>query len=323
MARSSLSRKNTSSKRFKKIGLITKLQSEDALQCLWSLLKYAGRQSNSFQWIAENTAAPLIKKQKNFSKLPIKFSSIDQMASYCDLLVAIGGDGTILRAARYLLHKNAWKNTPLLGVNAGHLGFLSFVGANEAAKTLDAILNSSQKTQIEERSCLKVVIERKGRAYRSFDVLNDCVLSKGSLSRIFEFHVVIDGEFLSSYRADGLIASSPTGSTAYNLAAGGSIIAPNIPAIQLTPICAQMFSNKPIVISDSHEISLSVGRHSSDVFLTLDGHTGLRIEPTDKIKISKSSKMIRFLRPPGMKYSHYFHSLRQKLKWGLVSKASA
>jgi NAD+ kinase len=179
----------------------------------------------------------------------------------------------------------------------------------------------STRPKTERRSCLQVGIERNRKTFRQFHVLNDAVLSKGSLSRIFEFNVEVDGQFLSSYRADGLIVSSPTGSTAYNLAAGGSILDPTIPAVQLTPICPQSFSNQPIVVSDHHRIDLSVGRHSSDVFLTLDGHTGLRIEGQDRVRVEKSGKSVGFLLPPGMDWTHYFHSLRQKLKWGLVSGA--
>jgi NAD+ kinase len=247
-----------------------------------------------------------------YKKMPLH-----DFASECDLLISIGGDGTILRGARFLLGGEGWKKAALLGINAGHLGFLTFVPADESRATLRKILANPHLPTFEERICLEASLFRKGKIHKKFHVLNDCVLNKGSLSRIFEFHIEIDKEFLSSYRADGLIVSTPTGSTAYNLAAGGAIVAPRIPAMQLTPICPQSFSNKPIVIADSHEIGLQLGKHSTDIFLTLDGQTGIRIESGDEVKIRKSPKSIKFLLPPGMTFSHYFHSLRQKLKWGL------
>lgn len=251
--------------------------------------------------------------------------SFKSLLDHSDLILSIGGDGTILRCARNLLESNRWSKAKLLGVNAGHLGFLTFINPQEADSSLELTLKFPSKTRIEERSCLEVRIERSGKVWKKFQALNDCVLSKGSLSRIFEFHVEVDREFLSSYRSDGLIVSTPTGSTAYNLAAGGSILEPTIPALQLTPVCAQSLSAKPIVISDRRTVILSLGRHSSDVYLTIDGHTGIRVQSKDRIHISKSERSIQFLMPPSLNSSHYFPSLRQKLKWGtsLVFKGSA
>ncbi len=303
------------------VGIITKLQDSDALKLLTRYLPLLSQfhQDNRIKFHIEAPAAQLLKHSAKSHLKFLQISSIDKMAKTCDLILIVGGDGTMLRAARFLLHRDGWKRCVLLGINAGHLGFLTFLNALDAQKNIKNVLTGNRKSTLELRSCLQVTIERNGRVYRHYHVLNDCALSKGSLSRIFEFHVELDSEFLSSYRADGLIVSTPTGSTAYNLAAGGSIIEPEIPAIQLTPICPQSFSNKPIVVSDKKTIGLSLGRHSSDVYITLDGHTGLRIEATDKIFIRKSSKTVRFLVPPGMDSSHYFSSLRQKLKWGLVS----
>lgn len=303
---------------FKNVGIITKLQNDAAIECLKHLMpvfKDIQGRAPRMNFYIEAAAMPVLRIRNSFLK-PL---SIDRMAEQCDLMIAIGGDGTILRCARYLLHKQGWRKSMLLGVNAGHLGFLTFLAAHEARKSLTDTLLMSTRPKTERRSCLQVAIQRNKRTFREFHVLNDAVLSKGSLSRIFEFHIEVDSHFLSSYRADGLIVSTPTGSTAYNLAAGGSILDPTIPAVQIAPICPQSFSNKPIVVSDRHRIDLSIGRHSSDVFLTLDGHTGLRVEAQDRVRCEKSSKSVNFLLPPGMDWTHYFHSLRQKLKWGLVS----
>lgn len=317
-----LTRKRTSVSKswFKTVGIVAKLQSESSVECLRHLLpvfKEMGSRNRKIKFFVEPATFTSLRMRKSF----LQPMAIDRMAEHCDLLIAIGGDGTILRCARYLLYKDAWKRCHLLGINAGHLGFLTFVPAHEAKKILGDTLSLRVRPKIVKRACLEVGIERNRKIFRKFHVLNDAVISKGSLSRIFEFNVEVDREFLSSYRADGLIVSSPTGSTAYNIAAGGSILDPTISAIQLTPICPQSFSNKPIVLSDQHRVDVSVGRHSSDVYLTLDGHTGLRIEPQDRVRIEKSSKHIQFLLPPGMDWTYYFHSLRQKLKWGLVSGA--
>lgn len=294
----------------RKIGLVTKETDASELRRLWPQFQ---KLNVGASYYMEPSLHKALKPGKTASAMPIQ-----KMASTCDLLIAVGGDGTILRCAHHLLEGSGWKTASLLGINLGHLGFLSSLNATHFMGELKKILTMGTGLG-DERSCLQVSVKRGSKSFKQYHVLNDGVLSKGSLSRIFEFHIEVNGEFLSSYRADGLIVASPTGSTAYNLAAGGSIIEPRIPAIQLTPICAQYFSNKPIVISDQNTIGLSVGRHSSDVFLTLDGQIGLKIEETDKIEIKKSPKTIRFLLPPGGATSHYFHSLRQKLKWGLVS----
>jgi NAD+ kinase len=241
----------------------------------------------------------------------------EAMAEYVDLLLIVGGDGSVLRAARYLLAEKAWKHCHLLGINAGHTGFLSLVSLLDLESHLLNIFQKPASHLVEVRSCLDVEITRRNSAKKHlFRALNDCVLSKGTLSRLFESHVELDGEFLTSYRSDGLIVSTPTGSTAYNLAAGGSIMEPSIEALQLTPICAQSLSNKPIVISDRKRIQLQLGRHSSDVYLTVDGHTGREVNDEDRIEIRRSTKSIRFLVPAALSASHYYHSLRQKLKWG-------
>lgn len=307
----SLRKKN----KLKRIGLIVKQGDPETLRHLEKLVDYIvshERLSSSVQLLTERHVARLVRAK-------IRSQTADYIAEHADLVIALGGDGTILRAARRLLQCRRKELPPLLGINAGHLGFLNFVSPYEAEEVLDRLFKNFDSARVEERSCLHVTVVRRKKIYKEFHVLNDCVLSKGSLSRLFEFHIELNSEFLSSYRADGLIASTPTGSTAYNLAAGGSIIEPSIPAIQLTPICPQSLSNKPIVVSDQSLISLRLGRHSSDVFLTFDGQTGLKVESEDDILIRRSPKIIRFLLPPGMTSAHYFHSLRQKLKWGLVS----
>jgi len=252
----------------------------------------------------------------------IKTTSFEKLLEKSGVAITIGGDGTILRCTRHLLETENWATCSVIGVNAGKVGFLASLSGDEATKRLIPLLKKPSLFSVEERSCLKVSVIRNGKIYRTQHVLNDCVLSKGSLSRLFEFHIHINGEFVSSYRADGMIVSPPTGSTAYNLAAGGAILQPNIPAIQLTPIAPQAFSNKPIVLSDENEIALTLGKHSSDVYLTFDGQSGLQVMDKDRIVITRSLKSIRFLSPKSGSRAHFFHSLRQKLNWGLVENVS-
>lgn len=253
----------------------------------------------------------------------IKRLSDERLISQSDLILSVGGDGTLLRAARLLLAADSWNKAYLLGINAGRLGFLTLVHQGEITQTLHRLLNSKSKPELEKRACLEVQVNRAGKKLRSFHILNDAVIKNGSLSRLIEYKVHLDREFLSSYRADGLIISTPTGSTAYNLAAGGAILEPLIPAIQLTPICAQSFSNKPILVSDKHSVRVDLEDGAQDVYLTLDGHTAFKLKPRDQIQIRKSTKSIRLVLPSSASSSHYLHSLRQKLKWGLVSPRSA
>ncbi len=297
----------------RKIGFLCKEADPYAVRQLRRFFTTLEQHRDRYQFFLESSASgPLGSSRPKF----LKTLPTEKLAQSVDLLVVIGGDGSILRTSRILLDGSAWKRTPILGINAGHMGFLTYVGPNEGETFLDKLFSNPRSARVEVRACLDVAVERKGRIIERFEGMNDCVLSKGNLSRIFEFHVEIDAQFLSSYRADGLIVATPTGSTAYNLAAGGSIVEPSIGAFLLTPICAQSLSSKPIVVSDHHKISLSLGRHSTDLYLTVDGHTGIRMNSSDKIMIQRSAKSIRFLIPDGINSSHYFQSLRQKLKWG-------
>ena len=230
----------------------------------------------------------------------------------CDLLLTLGGDGTLLKGARLLLESDAWRSCRLAGINTGRLGFLASMGPGLDETQLKTLLSSSPE-YFASRSCLAVSVQKK-----KFDVLNDAVLTKGSISRLFEFSVYVNKQVFATYRADGLIVSTPTGSTAYALAAGGSIIEPSVPAVQLTPICPQAFSNKPIVISDLNRVLIEIVRSSSEVFLTLDGQISLQVDAKDSIEIARSEKCISLYQAAPSQQASYIHSLRHKLKWGLV-----
>ena len=235
-----------------------------------------------------------------------RVASIGEVAAGADVLVVLGGDGTLL-AASHLVDRPV----PVLGVNFGSLGFLTEITMPELYPTLEGVLRGEYR--FEERRMLHARVQQRDTADTTGDVLNDVVVTKAALSRIIEFDVAIDGLFVSAFRADGLIVSSPTGSTAYNLAAGGPILHPTLDAVVLTPICPHMLSNRPLVVSDrsSIEVRLRAGRES-DAHLTLDGQRGFPLRGGDVVTVTRSSRTIRLVKAQ----RDYFEVLRTKLKWG-------
>jgi len=230
-----------------------------------------------------------------------------EMAAQADALVVLGGDGTLL-AASHLLDD---RPVPVLGVNFGSLGFLTEITLPELYPVLQSVLDGNY--QYEERRMLRGLVRRPGQADQTADVLNDVVVAKATLSRIIELEVMVDGLFVYRFRADGLIVSSPTGSTAYNLAAGGPILHSRLPAMLLTPICPHMLTNRPLVVSDEAVAELHV-RHADDggVHLTLDGQRGFPLAGGDVVEITRSPRSVRLVK--GGK--DYYEVLRTKLKWG-------
>ncbi len=223
-------------------------------------------------------------------------------------LIVLGGDGTLLGAAR----KMGIYGIPILGVNLGGLGFLTETSHSELPEMLRLMIEN--KLDIQERTMLKTTVKREEREIFSFSVLNDAVINKRTLARIIDLEVYINKEFLTIFRADGLIISTPTGSTAYNLSAGGPIVHPTVGAFIITPICPFTLSNRPIIVPDSSVIEVKIKeKNDSSVVLTLDGQVGFDLKYNDKIMLSKSPYVIRLLKPSNRSY---FHILRTKLKWG-------
>jgi len=252
--------------------------------------------------VDERTAA-LVEVANSVS---CRVASIGEVAAGADVLVVLGGDGTLL-AASHLVDRPV----PVLGVNFGSLGFLTEITMPELYPTLEGVLRGEYR--FEERRMLHARVQQRDTADTTGDVLNDVVVTKAALSRIIEFDVAIDGLFVSAFRADGLIVSSPTGSTAYNLAAGGPILHPTLDAVVLTPICPHLLSNRPLVVSDrsSIEVRLRAGRES-DAHLTLDGQRGFPLRGGDVVTVTRSSRTIRLVKAQ----RDYFEVLRTKLKWG-------
>lgn len=225
-----------------------------------------------------------------------------------DTLIAIGGDGTLLRAIRMA----APREIPVLGIHMGYLGFLAEVTEDKLYEALEAL--RKDKFIRDERTMFEITLSRKNETITSQHILNDVVITKGALARIIDIEVWTDSTFITSYRADGLIVSTPTGSTAYNLAGGGPIVHPQVPAIILNPICPHVLSNRGIVLPDSREVTMVVksGKASDHIFLTLDGQKGFPLMPEDTIRVRRGSLKAVMLRYP---LSDFFCVLRSKLKW--------
>ena len=234
-------------------------------------------------------------------------ASAGEVVRQADALVVLGGDGTLLATSHVVQ-----KPIPVLGVNFGSLGFLTEITLAELYPALEGVLAGTYR--YEERRMLHAEVRRGGKAQSAGDVLNDVVITKAAFSRIIELDVAVDGAFVSSFRADGLIVSSPTGSTAYNLAAGGPILHPTLPAVVLTPICPHMLSNRPLVVGDGVTIEVSLrDARDGDVQIMLDGQQGFPLAPKDVVTVTRSAHAIRLVKAPER---DYFEILRTKLKWG-------
>jgi NAD+ kinase len=234
----------------------------------------------------------------------------DDMPDACDLMVVLGGDGTLIGMADRIAKSGA--DVPILGVNFGSLGFLTEITLPELYPALESVLAGT--AEIEERIMLRSRTLRDGTVHADCLALNDVVITKGALSRIIDLAVSINDRPAMRVRADGLIVASPTGSTAYNLAAGGPILHPEVDAMLLTPIAPHMLTNRPIVIPASSEVSVRPVMNGSneEVFVTFDGQSGHPLQPEDVISICRADRPMRLVRASTRTY---FDVLRQKLKW--------
>jgi NAD+ kinase len=226
-----------------------------------------------------------------------------------DAVVVLGGDGTLLRSVQRLSNED----TPVLGVNLGSLGFLTEITADEVEEALKTLVAGTYA--FSWRSLLTATLICKGEA-SVYDGLNDVTIAKAAtVSRIVEFTVLVGDKFVSNFRADGLIVSSPTGSTAYNLAAGGPILHPALDAVVLTPICPHMLSNRPLVIPASAPVTIRVRSSDSPVHVTVDGQWSREVTSADELVVSKGKRRLKLVTSASR---DYFEVLRTKLKWGEV-----
>jgi NAD+ kinase len=224
-----------------------------------------------------------------------------------NLVIVLGGDGTLLAAARAF----ARTTTPILSVNLGSLGFLTEIPLSELYSTLEAWCDNC--AEIEVRSMMRAQILRDGELVQQWDALNDVVVAKGTIARMGDFSVEIDNQLVATFRADGIIVSTPTGSTAYNLAANGPIVMPSVNAMLVTPICPHLLTIRPIVMPSDSTVSVQVVGVPNEIYLTVDGQEAVELKLNDRVHCQRSEASVRLLRhrPNGL-----FSVLRSKLKWG-------
>jgi len=232
-----------------------------------------------------------------------------EIPSLVEMLIILGGDGTLLSAARHVADAHA--EVPIFGVNLGSLGFMAEVSLDELYDNLEKAI--AGKLETEDRMMLTTSVLRRGRRVARYRVLNDAVINKGALARMMELKVSVNGGHLTTLRSDGLIVATPTGSTAYSLSAGGPIIHPTIHCFVVTPICPHTLSNRPIALPDSVVVTVRLISQSEDVSLTLDGQIGFSLERDDIVEIRRSRFRMRLIKHPS---KGYYEILRTKLKWG-------
>ena len=287
----------------KRIGVVVKPHQPDALQTLCRLTEWLSQRDIKL------VGGPEIERERIEHETGCVVESIkeDALAKAVDLMLVLGGDGTMIATARML----GDIEVPVMGVNYGGLGYLAEFPLEEVFSALDAILAGDYK--IQERVMLAVELRRGEELITKNRVLNDVVVNKSALARIIDIETYLNSQFLNRFRADGLIVSTPTGSTAYNLSAGGPIMFPSMNAIVITPICPFTLSNRPIVVPDDSVIEVRLMTEKEEVALTLDGQVGFPLQAGDRALIRKSNATFNLVQPANR---NYFDVLRDKLKWG-------
>ena len=287
----------------KSIGVIVKPHQPDALETLCALTTWLSDRGLAF------VGLPEIEREQieHQTGCQIEVVGEGEMPARVDLMLVLGGDGTMIATGRML----GDNQIPVIGVNYGGLGYLAEFPIEEMFPALEAILAGRYKVQ--QRLMLRVELWRGEELVSQNRVLNDVVINKSALARIIEIEAYLNQQFVNLFRADGLIVATPTGSTAYNLSAGGPIIFPSMNAMVITPICPFTLSNRPIVVPDDSVIEVRLITENEEVALTLDGQVGFSVQAGDRIAIRKSHTAFNLVQPPNR---NYFEVLRNKLRWG-------
>jgi NAD+ kinase len=281
-----------------RVGLVAKPDAAQAQSVILRLVEFFGRRGLSV--VLEKETAGLVPAAS------VASARKSDLPGQVDLLIVLGGDGTLLSMARAV----GDLGVPILGVNLGGLGFLTATTLDEMLPALERLLAGGM--EIEERMMLSAALRRGGQVLGEYIALNDVVITKSAMSRIIDLSVSVGGRHAISYRADGLIISTPTGSTAYNLSAGGPILFPTMDAVVLTPIAPHTLSNRPIAVPGAQRIEVAL-LVEQDVMLTMDGQVGVPLRERDVVEVQKASAPIRLVRFP---QKDFFSVLRTKLKWG-------
>jgi len=278
------------------VGIISKPRSESAAALLPPLIFWL--KNRSLTIVLDELSASYVGTHAGVER--------SRLVAQSDLVVVLGGDGTLLSAAR----ASVGHDVPLFAVNLGGLGFLTAIQVDELYPQLELALHGSLQT--EQRLMLRAEIRRENETVATYDGLNDLVLAKTEIARIIDLEVYLDGNFVCVYKADGLIFSTPTGSTGYSLSAGGPIVLPTVHAFSMTPICPHTLTNRPVIVPDSSVIEIGV-RGEGSTYLTIDGQVGKLLQSGDRVVCRKSLYCTRLIRPADLLF---FDVLREKLKWG-------
>lgn len=284
-------------------GIIAKTGLHEAAQILTELAAWLN--AHGIEPVYEERAAALAVNAEGHMTLPAA-----ELPNAVDMIVLLGGDGTLLATAGHIARTN--RPIPILGVNFGSLGFLTEITLPELYGALDTVL--AGRAPVEERLMLTAELWQRDTRLQAVPVLNDVVVTKGALSRMTDLSVYVSDQFLAHFKADGLIVASTTGSTAYNLSAGGPIVHPGVDAVVVTPIAPHTLTNRPIVIPAASALVIQpiTGPERQEVFVTFDGQTGFPLPAGHHIRITRAPHPLRLIRPTTRSY---FDVLRQKLKW--------
>lgn len=280
----------------KKIGIISKIGDPEAVRIVQGLLPWL--RGKGCEVYLDNDMATVIR-MAGYQRTEIP--------NLVECILVLGGDGTMLSVARLV----GIKGIPILGINTGGLGFLTAVQKDDLYAVLEKVI--AEKCPVEGRMMLNACVSRHSEGIAEYLVVNDVVVNKGALARIIDLETYIDGQYVATFKADGLILATPTGSTAYALSAGGPIVHPIVGCVILAPICPHTLTNRPIVLPDDVRVDIVIKSLTEDVFLTVDGQVGLSLRQNDVVAVKKSEYKAQFFIPCER---DYFEILRTKLKWG-------
>ena len=281
----------------KSIGIFVKRHHQDAVQVAAQVAEWL--RGRGIEVLADEALAAAVPAARS--------CPAEEIPDAADLLIVLGGDGTLLSVSRLV----GDRCTPILGINLGSLGFLTEITRDEIIPVLEQLV--AGELTVSERLRLDVIIRREGTEVARYRVLNDLVINKGALARIIDMEAWVDDTYLTTFKADGLIVATPTGSTAYNLAAGGPIISPALHCLVISPICPHMLTNRPIIVSDEAVIRIEVKFQNEEVAMTADGQIGMPLQGGDVVEIRRSPHPTMLVLSPT---KDYFQILRTKLKWG-------
>ena len=281
----------------KRIGIFAKRHHKDAVRLAEQVIA----------WLAERRIEVFVDEPLADAMVGVTGYPGQEIPPLVDMVIVLGGDGTLLSVARLI----GDLRTPILGVNLGSLGFLTEITQSELFPVLEQV--ASGDYFVSERMRLLAVIRRQGNEVARYRVLNDVVINKGALARIIDMETWVDDDYLTTFKADGLIVSTPTGSTGYNLSAGGPIIYPGNHCHVISPICPHTLTNRPIVVSDEATIRIEIKSQDQDVVFTADGQEGMHLQCGDVVELRKSNHCTLLIKSPS---KDYFQVLRTKLRWG-------